>query len=141
MARTTPELVAEIIEVDVDPDAGIDLATRLNPFIGYASELVTEVCAPVTRYSETRLRDIETWLAAHFYAVFDPQFMATTVGDVRTQYESKVDLGLDVTRYGQQAKRLDTEGGLAALDERMKSASEGGALPRKAKVVWLGRDC
>jgi hypothetical protein len=122
--RTTPSLVAGIIEVDPSID--------LDPFILTASELVTEVCA-IASYTVGRLELIERWLAAHFYAIRDPRTTQERAGSVGANFESKVDLNLALTRYGQQAMMLDTQGGLAALN---KSILSGGS--RVASVTWLG---
>jgi hypothetical protein len=123
--RTTPELVAGIIEVDLN--------INLDPFIFTASELVTEVCA-IAGYSIERLELIERWLAAHFYAIRDPRTTNEKAGSVGANYESKVDLNLALTRYGQQAMMLDTQGGLASLNQSILS----GSGSRTASVAWLG---
>ena len=121
--RTTSVLVASIIEVDAT--IGVD------PFILTASELVTECCSGVG-YSSERLELIERWLAAHFYAVRDPRTTQERAGSVGAAYESKVDLHLDLTRYGQQVLLLDTNGGLAALNRAILSGG------RRVSVTWLG---
>lgn len=126
--RTNSALVEAIIEVDVT----IDLA----PFILTASELVTELCVPAG-YTDIRLELIERWLAAHFYAVRDPRATDEKAGSVGASYESKVDLNLNLTRYGQQALVLDTKGGLAALN---RSASLAGGGRRTVGVTWLGSE-
>lgn len=131
MPRTTDVLVKGVIEVDTlaVPD--------LTPFIVVANELVTEICVPAG-YADSRLELIETWLAAHFYAIRDPRLTSETVGPLSQSIESRVDLGLDVTRYGQMAKRLDTAGGLALLDERMK---KGYGKFNLSGVTYIGKDC
>jgi hypothetical protein len=132
MPRTTAQLVAGIIEVDP--------SIPVAPFIEVASELVTEVCEPQEKpdgtpwYTATRLELIERWLTAHFYAIRDPRTTQETAGSVAASYQSRVDLGLDVTHYGQQAKRLDTAGGLAQLDEEMKE----GSPKLNVGIAWLG---
>jgi hypothetical protein len=127
MARTTTALVAGIIEVDA--------AISLDPFIETASELVEEVCA-IADYSVSRLELIERWLSAHFYAIRDPRATDEKAGSVGATYESKVDLNLALTRYGQQAMLLDTNGGLAALNAAMLKPS----VSRTPSVAWLGTD-
>lgn len=121
--RTNETLVAGIVEWDsvAVPD--------LSPFIDIANQLVDEICVPLG-YSEARLLSIETWLAAHFYAVRDPRTTYEMVRSIAQNYESKVDLGLNLTRFGQQAMLLDTKGGLRSLDQG------------KTKVIqfkWLGK--
>ena len=131
MARTSDAQVAGIIEVDTSID--------LTPFITTANELVTEMCTgdngPDTEYDATRLELIERWLAAHFYAQRDPRPTAEKAGPVGVNYQSKVEIGLDNTHYGQMAKRLDTNGGLAALDV---AANEG--QRRTVGITWLGTE-
>jgi hypothetical protein len=135
MPRTTAELVRGIIDI---PASVLD--AELDPFILTANELVTEKCSAVVGYSEIRLELIERWLAAHFYAIWDAQSLIEEAGTVKQQIESKVDLGFDVTRWGQQAMRLDTNGALAVLNNSAKKATA--PLPAQgysAQVRWLGR--
>jgi hypothetical protein len=129
MPRTTPELVEGIIEIEVGAD--------LTPFILFANELVTEFCEDVG-YSEERKELIERWLSAHAYAIMDPRTSSENVG-IGVNFQSKVDLGLDVTHYGQQAKRLDTAGGLARLDQEMKkpAGTAAGGGPIKVGIRHL----
>lgn len=140
MPRTTSDLVKGIISVRAGDD--------LSPFIAVANELVTEECVPVKKadgttpwHSDTRLELIERWLSAHFYAVMRPRAVSEGAGTVQQTTESKVDLGLRVTKYGQQALELDTSGALAALDNALKTVKKrlpgGGA----AGVTWLGKKC
>jgi len=124
--RTTAELVAGIIEVDED--------ISLTPFMNAANELVTELCAGVSSYSTTRLQTIETWLSAHFYAIRDPRLVSEKASKVASTNQSKVDLAFDNSHYGQMAMGLDTNGGLASLNKRMKM---GGGVP---SLTWLGEE-
>ncbi len=133
--RTTQQLVAGIIEVDSQS------ISDLSPFILTASELVDEVCATKLKadgtayYTDVRLELIERWLAAHFYAIRDPRKDMEKAGKVFERNQYKLGLGLEVTTYGQQAKFLDTAGGLAALDEAAKT----GGKPRLS-ISWLGTE-
>lgn len=121
MARTTKAYIATIIELDVSI---VPNDAAMEPFITVANELVTEVCTgdsgPATAYTDARLELIERWLAAHFYAIRDPRVANESAGGVSASYESRVDLGLNLTRYGQMAMMLDTNGGLAKLDVDIK---------------------
>jgi hypothetical protein len=132
MPRTTDELVRSIIDLDEDFDT--------TPFITDAAALVDEVCGPY--YGEDKLTRIETWVAAHFCAIRAPRKTQLSVGGAITNmYESKVDLGLNLTRYGQQALRLDTGGYLAALDNALKDVKKflpGGG--KKMSMKWIGQD-
>lgn len=132
MPRATLALVQGVIEVDDDliPDEAAML-----PFITLANELVTEVCTgtagPTVAYSTERLELIETWLAAHFYTNLDPRAVSESAG-VSASYQSRVDLGFDTSHYGQTAMRMDTNGGLARLNQEAKNGK------RRIKVTWLG---
>lgn len=125
MTRTTPDQVKGIIQVK----AGADL----TPFIFSASELVTEVCVPAG-YSEERLELIERYLAAHFYTLLEPRASSETAGPVSETLQSKVDLFLSTSHYGQHALVLDTAGGLARLNNAMQT-NKGS---RTIGVSWLG---
>lgn len=135
--RTTTALIKGVIEVDDTtwPD--------LSPFIDMANELVTEVCASEKvnpdgtggpYYSDHRLELIETQLAAHFYAISDAQIDYAKVSILAVKFQVKIDLGFDQTKPGQQATRLDTRGGLAALNNKAKVALK----PRRAGVFYVG---
>lgn len=114
MARTTDAAVQGII----DHDATISL----TPFIEIANDLVTDLCTD-SGYTAAKLELIERWLSAHFYHILDPQVVSEKAGPVGVNYQQKVDLGFNQTRYGQQAMRIDTAGNLAALDKRAKEGS------------------
>jgi len=119
--RTSLALVGTIIELDAEivPDE-----TAMLAFISPANELVTEVCTgdntPSTAYDDTRLELIERWLAAHFYTIRDPRGVNEKAGPVGVAFQSAVGLGLDTSHYGQAAMRLDTNGGLARINESTK---------------------
>lgn len=131
--RTTQELVAGVLVNSMDEEDD-----DLEPFIATANILVTRVCAPAVDgdgnlvYGAADLEMIERWLAAHFYKIPNPADLRTQVSmNASNQIESKVDLGLDVTRWGQMAKVLDTAGGLAMIDNKSENRRGWGAY-------WLG---
>ena len=130
MARTTAALVGGICECDSDSTKASYVA--LAPFISIANELVTECCTSGS-HTELRLELIERWLSAHFYHHRDMKAQMEKAGSVSQNLQSKVDLGFDNTHYGQAAMRLDTEGGLAALNERIKKGKRA-----TVSVTWLG---
>ena len=74
---------------------------------------------------------IERWLSAHFYHVAATRANREEAGSVAETKRSKVDLGLNLTHYGQHAMLLDVAGGLATLDEM-------GIRLGLATVTWLG---
>lgn len=124
--RTTVEAVGLIIDVD----SGISL----TPFIEVANALVTKHCVDGA-FTVAELELVERWLAAHFYCVRNPRTTQERAGSVGEGYQSRVDLGFDVTHYGQMAMRLDWSGALSKLNEQAKS---GGRIT--AGITWLGTE-
>jgi hypothetical protein len=122
--RTTDAAVALIIEQDV--------SISLTSFIEVANALVTELCTD-SGYDATRLELIERWLSAHFYAIRDPRTVSEKADVVAQSFRSKVDLGFNVTHYGQMAMRIDTDGNLAALDKRTLEGQR-----KSLGVSWVG---
>jgi len=122
--RTTSTAVALLIEIDDD--------ISLTPFIEAANALVTECCS-TDDYDATRLELIERWLSAHVYTIRDMRAESEKAGSVSEKKQSRVDLGFDSSHYGQMAMRLDTKGGLAALNTRMKKGTG-----QTVQVSWLG---
>lgn len=127
--RTTDEAVEAIIDVDED--------IELTPFIAAASSLVDYIAADDAGalLADSQLLIIETWLSAHFYAVRESRLLREEIGEVRVTYQSKVDLNLAVTHYGQMAMTLDTSGVLKNLNNP-KSTNKAVT----AGVYWLGTD-
>lgn len=145
--RTTTVLVSALIEVDTSFD--------LTQFIDWANEIVTEVCDPYymsttppvgytpgtptgnyVPYTAYRLEMIERWMAAHAYTVLDPRSAHERLGPISESYQGKIDLGFDSSIYGQNAMRLDTQGGLARMNNRQNT--QVGYVNLSAGVRWLG---
>jgi hypothetical protein len=125
--RTNDAKVSAVIEVDP--------TIALAPFIAAANELVTELCGSIG-YSDVRLEQIETWLAAHFYAIRDPRVSSESAGGVSASYMNSVGLYLTQTPYGQQAMMLDTKGGLASVNRMPETATK-----KKTGVFFVGGSC
>lgn len=121
-ARTTRAKVESILE---RRDLRKNLVT--DTFILPASNLVTRLCVPAGYDAET-LELIERYLAAHFYTVTARRLLDEWTGQGRGRVEDKVNFGLDLTWFGQQAKVLDTAGSLTAAS----------AQKVKVGVTWLG---
>jgi hypothetical protein len=130
VAYTTPELVKGIVEVDDDVD--------LTPYIDSADSIIVDVCVPVTTYTTQKLELIERWLSAHFYCINTPTGEFLRGGSASIKIETKVDLGFDVTRYGQMAMRIDTAGGLSRLNKAVK---DGILLSGVSIIESLGGGC
>lgn len=122
--RTTPDRIKSICKVKASHD--------LTEFIEAANQLVDDLCLE-SEYSDAKLARIETWLAAHFYCILAPRRRTENVGQLQSTIESMVDLGLNVTRYGQMAMQIDTAGNLAANNNKIDKI-----LPKKISALWLG---
>ena len=123
--RTTAVAVGKIIEVDA--------AISLDSFIEIANSLVTELCSE-DDYDAARLEMIERYLSAHFYTNRDPRVTGESAG-VSASYQMATSLGFDSSMYGQTAMRLDTQGGLARLNEEIKLGKR-----KTVSVNWLGTE-
>jgi len=130
MGRTTDELVMGIIDVESG-----DL---LAPFISAANSLVSQFCTGdevSEAYDTLPLQEIETWLAAHFYCMYAPRAETEKAGDVAAKYETKIERGLDLSKYGQMAMVLDWQGGLSSLNQQTLAG-----VARTIGATWLGTD-
>ena len=114
MARVTSSDVAAICELDA--------TIPVDPFIAVATLLVDEELAIKNVLSAARLKEIERYLAAHFYCVRDPRAQSESAG-VSQSYEGSASDGLKRTRFGQQAIILDTTGRLNTMQLGRRPAS------------------
>ena len=128
MSRTSSSAVEAIIEVE----ATIPLAS----FIEFASAIVDDLAAADTdgALNSTRLELIERYLAAHAYTLRDPRPTSERAGPVGASYQSKVDLFLSTSHYGQHAILLDTTGYLSSLQQDALNGK------RRVGVTWLGTE-
>ena len=123
MARTSDVKVRAVIETEAEHD--------LEQFITHANALVDRVNTCATGKSitltSTELEIIETYLAAHFYALRYLQFSEKKTGRASVVIQGKTGMGLEATLWGQQALSLDPSGCLAEIT--------GGNMPT---VHWAG---
>ena len=122
MARVTESEVTAIIEWDG--------TLSLTPFIETANALVDYV---VTQDSDSVLTDgllksIEKFLAAHFYAHRDQQYITKETENAKGDFQVAVKVGFNSTQWGQTAIRLDVTGTLASLDR----------TKHKVGISWAG---
>jgi hypothetical protein len=128
MARTDATEVGYIIEVDDSID--------LTSFINVANNLVTQFCTGLDDdYTDDELKNIETWLTAHFYRMRDQNVIEERAGDISAKYQGKIDLGLNGSHYGQQAMLLDYRGGLAGLNDKITKGKV-----KTPTIGWLGKE-
>lgn len=106
MSRTSPELVAGIVELDA--------AVSCLPHISIANMTVDDYCLGAG-LSDARLEAIETQLAAHFYSLRVRQVSSESAGPVsETKDPVVLGKGLEQTVFGQTAMMLDSTGKLSA---------------------------
>ena len=131
MARTTSALVQGVLR-SASVGGDYDGSTSLTPYIDAANLVVTRVdtCATASGYTLTsdELEKIETWLAAHMYAMADQPYSSRTTSRASGAFYGQTGMHLDATKYGQTAKMLDPSGCLAALGKGTKG-----------RMKWLGK--
>jgi len=126
LASATDTLVREIIDVDSS-------ITDTTPFINAASAIVEAQCSGLDASTVTI---VETWLAAHLVAIRDPRAVTEKIADASETYQSKVDLGLNVTHYGQQAMMMDSTGGLSRWNNGIVNGNSG----KSPGILWAGTE-
>jgi|APSaa5957512535_1039671.scaffolds.fasta_scaffold05366_10 hypothetical protein len=111
MARTTDAKVGNILDTSV---------TSFTSFITPANLLVTNVLfTPSIIVDTDLLTEIETWVAAHLFAVsLERQAKEEKTGEAGVKYMGEDGKGLESTTYGQTAITLDHTGTLADLGKR-----------------------
>jgi hypothetical protein len=127
MARTTATAVEGILEESP--------SLTLTPFITTANRMVTKHCSEVSDYTSDDLEEIERYLAAHLYHVAATRADSEKAGTVGETKRSKVDMGLNLTHYGQHAMLLDWNGGLAALNARTQKG-----IGVAFGLTWIGEE-
>jgi hypothetical protein len=121
MPRTTPELVQAVLLTNYDAKRSPDL----NVFIMLAGPLVDRVSSCAVRkgvsLTAPELRNMETMLAAHFYAHADPLYKSRTTADASGEFQTGTDgTDLGTTQYGVAAMNLDWSGCLKNLSKQQR---------------------
>ena len=129
MARTTAERVKGVLLHNYDTRNNPSLA----PFIRIANLLTTRVVtAAASRditISDEESVEIETWLAAHYYACSHRPRSEQKIGGSSAKYDGKTETGLKATLFGQMAMTLDPSGSIESLAS--------GGTPT---IEWLGSE-
>lgn len=129
-------MAISVLDADVEEIIEVDATIDLTPFITAGVAVTQKHCADAnSAYTANELDLIAIWLSAHFYAIRDPRALTSDLGKISETIESKVALGLNVTRYGQMAMILDWYGGLAALNEQTLKGGK-----RTIAITWLGEE-
>ena len=125
MARVSEDEVRGVIDDDV--------LISMAPFIATATVMVDYVssCDALNVLSTAQSKEIERWLAAHYYAHRDLQYTSKQTERAEAEYQvgEKGKGGLDTTMWGRTAISLDVTGCLAGVNS-------GG---RKPSMFWMGK--
>lgn len=120
MTRTSVDAVRDIIDVEELDDE------ELQAFVEDANVVVNDRLDG-TGLSTARKTLIEKWLAAHLAAMKDQRIRKATIGFSTVEYEGASNsddaLGLQATRYGQQAVALDPSGQLDSYNVYVKTVN------------------
>ena len=124
--RTTEDAVRAII----DNTTTIDM----TPFIRIANLLVTKVDSADENslLSTSDLVELETWLAAHFYAHRDQLLQNKSTSGASGGFQGQTGMFFSSTQYGQTALMLDVTGYLSSLQQMAQNGR------KKAQMIWLG---
>lgn len=125
MARRVED--QEVRDIADDASPSISFAT----FIDTATALTDYVQSQDTGgiLTDALLKEVEKYLAAHFYHHRDQPYLKKKTGDAVGTYQGQFDKRLDSTRWGQTAITLDVTGTLVNLS----------AGNRRPTLAWLGK--
>ena len=112
MSRTDAVAVCAVLETSLE-DVG--------PFIQTANILVTEYLGS-SSLSVALLKEIETYLAAHFVTLRDRMTEDEEADGVSFTFQGEFGKALDSSQYGQTAQILDSTGTLASLTDEDRVA-------------------
>ena len=134
-ARVTATDVRKIIDNDEETD--------MEPFIAAATSIVDYVVTQDTGsiLNTATLKEIERWLAAHFYAAFDQLYTSKSTGGASGSFQGQFGQRIDSTDYGQRAIMLDFTGTLASLSKsKTKVSMQWIGLPPSEQTDYVDRD-
>ncbi len=103
MARTSEDTVRDVIITDPD----LPIQHHIDNAGVVVDDIVTTASDLGITITTAKLKLIETYLAAHFYALVDLQPMEEQTGRGRIVYEGKTGKYFELTRPGQMAIALD----------------------------------
>lgn len=98
----------------VDIESAFDPTTFINTAVALTDTLPSSLGA-------TLAKQVELYLAAHFYSIYDRVAQSERVDDLQVTYYGQGTIGLKFTPYGQQALLLDSTGTLSRLDKGKKT--------------------
>lgn len=123
MSRATDADVQAIIKLHSSVDTAVAIRTA-----GGLVDWVNSKCDTAGVLTSSQLKDMETWLAAHFASFLYQQYKEKATGDAKAVFQGETNMGLEATMWGQQALAIDITGCL-------RSRVSGGGV----KMEWLGK--
>lgn len=119
-----PRTKAKDVQAILDNNyGGADLA----PYIATASATVDRVATCAARkkvpLTVVELELVERWLAAHNYCQMDPTYSSRSTEGASGSFQGQVTAGIDGSRYGQNAQRIDYSGCLRNLDKQQRASA------------------
>lgn len=110
MARTTVQKVRSILDTNVEDNA-------VTSWMDIASTLVDDIADADPTVSDSRLAKIEKVLTAHLVSTQDQRHAATSGASRSVEYQGETGMGIEGTKYGQQAVALDPTNTLANMSK------------------------
>jgi len=129
--RTTEDAVRELLETDD--------SINIEPFIDAANAVTDYIVSQDSDgiLSSALKVQIEKYLAAHFYALKDPQYSSKSTGGASGSFiRAQAGQGFKATDWGQQAVDMDITG---TLGKRRVSANWLGKAPSE-QTDYVDRD-
>jgi hypothetical protein len=109
--RTSGDLVKAIFDTDYT-------AAQLAPFVRTAN-IVVNTHLTGKGLSSDVLKEVETYLAAHFATLDDPRVKTEKIGnEYSATYQGETGMGFSSSHYGQMALMLDSSNSLASLGKK-----------------------
>lgn len=117
-------MALRIVEADLRAILKCGATVDLTVFMNTANVLVDDLLGSSSLSANT-LKLIETYLAAHLYALTEERgsLASETFGDSTERYHNVYKAGFNSTRFGQQALVIDTTGTLARESAKADKAS------------------
>lgn len=139
MARTTPTLVQTAL------GRNWDTTTSVSSFITSANAIVDEVVVCATAKGKTLsvalLQQIETYLAAYFYAIQDPIYTARSTGRSSGSFQTGTPgQGFSGNEYGRAAIAMDISGCLAGFGNAQVAGMSWLGKPPSEQIPYDQRD-
>lgn len=130
MPRTDATTVKAILGSNYDTVANPDLTYVIRSASVLTDQVAACAVAKGVPLDDPSLLEIETNLAAHFYARQDQLYSSRSTGRASGSFQGQTGMSLNASQYGQTAMLFDPSGCLPAMNK-------GSVKP--ARLGWLGK--